>query len=52
MKQEQAAFEHVRDSFKKIMIVQQPTKPWYNENGYLILNAIDFLLNPNSLNME
>lgn len=52
MKQEQAAFEHVRDSFKKIMIVQQPTKPWYNEKGYLILNVIDFLLNPNSLNME
>ncbi len=52
MMQEQAAFEQIRDSFKKIIIVQQPTKPWYNENGYLILNAIDFLLDPNSLNSE
>ena len=47
MIKEQAAFGQIRDSFKKIVIVQQPTKPWYNENGYLVMNVIDFLLDPN-----
>ena len=49
MMQEQAAFERIRDSFKKIIIVQQHTKPWYNENGYLVMDVIDFLLNADSL---
>ena len=50
MMQEQAAFERIRDSFKKIIVVQQHTKPWYNENGYLVMGAIDFLLDADSLN--
>lgn len=52
MIKEQAAFGQIRDSFKKIVIVQQPTKPWYNENGYLVMNVIDFLLDPDSLDAD
>ena len=50
MMQEGAAFERIRDSFKKIIVVQQHTKPWYNENGYLVMGVIDFLLDADSLN--
>ncbi len=49
MEQEQASFKKISDSFKKILIVQDRTKPWYNDNGYLVMNLFDFLLNPNSL---
>ena len=51
MEQEQASFDHIADSFKKIIVLQQRTKPWRNEKGYLIINVIDFLLDPNSLEL-
>ncbi len=51
MEQEQASFDRIDDSFKKIIILQQHTKPWRNEKGYLIINVIDFLLNPDSLEL-
>ncbi len=51
MEQEQASFDHIADSFKKIIVVQQHTRPWRNEKGYLIINALDFLLNPDSLDL-
>ena len=49
MKQEQASLDHIGDSFKKIIIVQDHIKAWRNEKGYLIMNILDFLLEENSL---
>ena len=51
MEQEQASFDRIDDSFKKIIVLQQHTKPWRNEKGYLIINVIDFLLDPDSLEL-
>ena len=51
MGQEQASFDRIDDSFKKIIVLQQHTKPWRNEKGYLIINVIDFLLDPDSLEL-
>lgn len=47
--QEQASFDRIGDSFKKIIVVQDNVLPWHNEKGYLIINLYDFLLDPNSL---
>lgn len=49
MKQESTSFDHIGDSFKKIIIVGDRTKAWRNEKGYLIMNILDFLLDENSL---
>lgn len=51
MVQETASLDKIDDSFKKIIITQDYGKPWKNEKGYLIINILDFLLNPNSLDM-
>lgn len=51
MKQEQSSFDRIDDSFKKIIVVQDNVSPWHNEKGYLIINILDFLLNPNSLEL-
>ena len=49
MLQEQNSLMRIADSFKKIIIVKEGIKSHYNENGVLILNLFDFLLNENSL---
>ena len=51
MEQEQASFDRIDDSFKKVIVVQDNIAPWHNEKGYLIINLLDFLLNPNSLEL-
>ncbi len=51
MAQEQASLDRIDDSFKKIIITQDRTKTWRNEKGYLIINLLDFLLNPESLEL-
>ena len=51
MAQESASLDRIGDSFKKIIIVHDYTSPWHNEKGYLIINIIDFLLNPDSLEL-
>lgn len=51
MAQEQASLDRIDDSFKKIIITQDRTKLWRNEKGYMIINLLDFLLNPNSLEL-
>ncbi len=51
MKQEQASLDRISDSFKKIIVVQDNVAPWHNDKGYLIINILDFLLNPNSLEL-
>ncbi|MEE8722925.1 MAG: hypothetical protein SOI38_08130 [Eggerthellaceae bacterium] len=39
----------VDDSFKKVIITKEGFAPHYNENGILMMNVYDFLLDPNSL---
>lgn len=49
--QEQQSLIRINDSFKKIIIIGGFTPMHYNENGVLIINIYDFLLNPKSLNI-
>jgi hypothetical protein len=37
------------DGFKKVIISRDVLAPHYTENGILMLNVFDFLLNPDSL---
>lgn len=46
MKQESASLCSIDDNFKKIIVVKDYIKPWYNEDGILILGLFDFLLKP------
>lgn len=46
MKQECASLCNINDNFKKIIVVKDYIKPWYNEKGILILGLFDFLLKP------
>lgn len=49
--QETQSFDKVNDSFKKIVLVRNPVVAHYNEKGYNIIGLIDFLTNPNSLDL-
>ena len=49
--QEQRSLLKVKDSFKKIIVVGGFTPQHYNDDGVLIINIYDFLLNSNSLNI-
>lgn len=49
MLQEQTSLTRINDSFKKIIIVKDTIKTHYNDDGVLILNLFDFLLEENSL---
>ena len=49
MLQEQNSLTRISDSFKKIIIVKDAIKTHYNEDGVLIMNLFDFLLNDHSL---
>ena len=51
MIQETSSLDKIDDSFKKIIVTQDLGKPWRNDKGYLIINILDFLLNPNSLDL-
>ena len=48
-KQEFNSFRNIPDSFKKIILVNGSSKPWRNEDGYVIMGMKYFLLNENSL---
>lgn len=48
--QETASFNRINDSFKKIVVVKNNVKKRYDDNGYFIINLLDFLLDENSLN--
>lgn len=47
--QELRPFLKIQDSFKKIVITANTPKPFYNEEGVLIMNVYDFLLKPELL---
>ena len=49
MIQEIRPFLKINDSFKKIVITSNTPKPFYDENGILMMSVFDFLLNPESL---
>ncbi len=51
LKQESNSLIRIDDSFKKIIIVKDTPAPWYTEDGIMIINIYDFLLNPNSLDL-
>lgn len=47
--QELNSLRNIPDSFKKIVIVNGMTKPWRNEEGFVIMGMKYFLLNVDSL---
>lgn len=47
--QESKSLNNIGDNFKKIIIVKDGLKHWYNEDGILIMNIQEFLLNEESL---
>ena len=47
--QEYNTLLHVDDIFKKIVVVGGMTSTYQDDNGIMILNVSDFLLNENSL---
>lgn len=49
MNQEQNSLVRIDDSFKKIIVVKDRIKLWRNEKGIVIMGIMDFLLNPDSL---
>lgn len=51
MQQEQKSLVHIGDSFKKIIVVKDRIKLWRNDEGIVIMGIMDFLLNPNSLEL-
>ena len=51
MAQEIRPFLKINDSFKKIVITSDTPKPFYNEDGILMMNVYDFLLNADSLEL-
>lgn len=51
MQQEQKSLVNIGDSFKKIIVVKDRIKLWRNEEGIVVMGIIDFLLNPNSLDL-
>ena len=48
-KQEFKSFRNISDSFKKIVIVGGTSKPWRNEEGFVIMGMKYFLMNDSSL---
>lgn len=51
MAQEIRPFLKINDSFKKIVITSDTPKPFYSEEGILLMNVYDFLLRTDSLEM-
>ena len=51
MEQEQNSLIRIDDSFKKIIVVKDIIKLWRNEKGIVVMSIMDFLLNPNSLDL-
>lgn len=47
--QEQRSLININDSFRKIIITNDNVIAYYNEEGILIINIFDFLLNPDIL---
>ena len=51
MQQEQHSLMQIGDSFRKLIVVKDQIKRWYNEFGILVIGIQEFLLNPDSLDL-
>jgi len=51
MQQELRSLLNIRESYKKILITGDSSKPWYDDNGILHIGLLPFLLNENSLDL-
>ena len=51
MHQERISLEYIDDFFKKIIVVKDQIELCRNENGIVVMGILEFLLNPNSLNL-
>lgn len=51
MKQEKSSLVRIGDSFKKMIVVKDNIKIWRNEEGIVVMGIMDFLLDPNSLDL-
>lgn len=51
IKQEEASLRNIDDSFKKIIVLGEPTPVIRNESGITIISIYDFLLDENSLDL-
>ncbi len=51
MIQESKSLKAIPDSFKKVIITKERTKPWRTEEGILVISLKDFLLDIGSLEM-
>ena len=49
IRQEQRPLISTGDGFKKIIITRDALDPLYNEEGVLVMNVFDFLLNQDSM---
>ena len=49
LRQETQSLLNIQDAFKKFILVKDDIKSWQNEDGVIVMGALDFLLNPNSL---
>lgn len=49
IEQEKRSLKLIDDSFKKIIIIGEHTKPWRDEDGIQIISIYDFLLNLSSI---
>ncbi len=47
--QESRPLNHIRDSFKKIIVVRDNIRSWRTDDGILVIGITDFLLDPDSL---
>lgn len=49
--QEEASLKAIKDAFKRVVILRDDIMPYYDENGFLVIGLIDFLLDVNSLDL-
>lgn len=49
--QERKALLNIRDSFKKIIIINGYSKPRMDENGIITMGVLNFLLDEDSLDI-
>lgn len=49
--QEEASLMAIKDAFKRVVILRDDIMPYHDDKGFLIIGLLDFLLNPNSLDL-
>lgn len=49
--QECASLKRIDDSFKKIIIVRDDIRPYHDNNGFYLVGLMDFLLEPNLMEL-